>query len=167
MTHRPLLRALVLAGLGICLSAHAQLVTPDPDWKETEAPPPPSFNKDRALPIEMPSFMTLKFGVDPDTINVTSDGIIRYVMVATSPSGTVNAMYEGIRCSTGQVRTYARFTSGGWSESKDVEWRDWLSRMPSHHAAAFARQGACEGRAAAGPREAIVRNLRNPVKFQP
>jgi hypothetical protein len=161
---KPLLvrAALALACSLAAASASAQLVDPDVDWVEETVPPPPAFDVQRAIPIEMPSFMTLRFGVDPNTITVTQDGVVRYVMVATSTTGVVNAMYEGIRCNTGQVRTYGRFNAGGWEMNKNAPWRGLRDRMPSHHAAAFALQGACEGRAAASSPEKIVRTLRNP-----
>ena len=39
--------------------------TIDPDWKETDAPTAPAFSTSQLLPIEMPSYVSLKFGVDP------------------------------------------------------------------------------------------------------
>jgi hypothetical protein len=93
MRLEPTLVALLLAAT----SAHAQLVTPDPDWKEAEAPPPPALRTDGLIPLDVPR-SALRFCVDPASVAVGSDGIVRYVVVATSSSGAVNAMYEGIRC---------------------------------------------------------------------
>ncbi len=28
--------------------------------------------------------------------------------------GAINAFYDGIRCATGEAKTYARFTNGAW-----------------------------------------------------
>ena len=55
------------------------------------------------IQLDMPRHMAVKLGVDPETLRITPDGIVRYVMVAQSPSGTVNATYEGIRCLTAGV----------------------------------------------------------------
>lgn len=147
--------------------ACAQLVDPDPQWAEDNVPPPPAFDLKRTVAIEMPVFLSLKFAVDPQTLSVGKDGVVRYVMVATSDSGVVNAMYEGIRCNTGEVRTYARYNAGsGWSPSTGTSaaWRGLRDRMPSHHAAEFSRQGACDGRAAPNSPQAILRALRNPPR---
>ena len=38
--------------------------------------------------------------------------MVRYVVVATSDSGAVNAIYEGIRCDTGRFKVYARHNGG-------------------------------------------------------
>jgi hypothetical protein len=147
----------------VVLSASAQLVT-DPDWKETEVPPPPSFSTDRLIPIEMPKYVSLRLGVDPATFAITPDGIVRYVVVATNASGSVSAMYEGIRCASGEVKTYARYASSGqWSPVSDPQWRALNDNQPSRHALALARQGVCEGRAAtANSAAAIVRALKYP-----
>ena len=152
--------------LGLTLlaaTASAQLVA-DPDWKETEAPAPPSFNKDQLIPVEMPKYVSLRFGVDPATLSITPDGIVRYVMVASNGSGSLSAMYEGIRCATGEVKTYARYTSSGqWSAVAQPQWRGLNDQLPSRHALALARQGACDGRAAsASSVAAIVHALKGP-----
>ena len=152
--------------LGLTLLAatvSAQLVA-DPDWKETEAPAPPSFNKDQLIPVEMPKYVSLRFGVDPATLAITPDGIVRYVMVASNGSGSLSAMYEGIRCATGEVKTYARYTaSGQWSAVAQPQWRGLNDQLPSRHALALARQGACDGRAATASSVAgIVHALKGP-----
>ena len=132
-------------------SAHALGTELDPDWQEADAPAPPSFSKDHLIPITMPPYVSLKFGIDPATLSISSDGIVRYVMVAQNASGSVNAMFEGLRCATGQVKTYARASSSGaWSVVKDPQWRDLGDNLPSKHAMALVQQGVCEGRTVAG-----------------
>lgn len=157
-----------LFGLGltwVALSVSAQVAT-DPDWKETEAPPPPAFNKDQLIKIDMPKYVSLRLGVDPATLVINPvDGIVRYVVVASNESGSISAMYEGIRCSTGEVKTYARFASNGqWSLVKDPQWRDMYdTSLPSRHAKALARQGVCDGMAMAASSVAdIIKSLKNP-----
>lgn len=157
------LKQVMVFGLTVCaLGLQAQSLVDDPDWKETEVPAPPAFSADHLVSIEMPSYVSLKFGVDPATLAITPDGIVRYVMVAVNASGSVNAMYEGILCAKGEVKTYARTTSNGaWSVIKEPQWRDLSDNLPSKHAIAFARQGACDGRAAAASSVAdILRNLK-------
>lgn len=151
----------------LALSTSAQVVT-EPDWKETEAPPPPSFNKDKLIPIEMPKYVSLRFGVDPATLTITPDGIVRYVMVASNATGSISAMYEAIRCATGEVKTYARYAANGkWSSVQDPQWHGLNDNLPSKHALALARQGVCDGRSmAASSVDAIVNALKNPNQGQ-
>lgn len=139
---------------------HAQIGPDDPDWKESDEPAPPAFSVDQLLPLEMPAYVSLKIGIDPATLAISPDGILRYVVVARNAGGSVNAMYEGIRCATGEVKTYARASgSGNWSIVSQPEWRDLTDNLPSKHAWVFARQAACQGRAVAAPGD-IVRALK-------
>lgn len=152
----------LLLGLACCaLGAQAQGPADDPDWKETEVPAPPKFDPNQRVAIDMPHYVSMKFGIDPATLAITPDGIVRYVMVAVSPSGAVNAFYEGIRCATGEVKSYARTnTSGVWTLVKEPEWRGLNDKQPSKHALALARQGACEGNTSASSVADILRKLK-------
>lgn len=146
-------------GMGV---TQAQGTDLDPDWKESEVPAPPPFSSAHVIPIDMPRYVTLSFGVDPATLAITPDGIVRYVMVAVNANGSVNAMYEGIRCATGQVKTYARANaSGHWSAVSEPQWTDLNGTQPSKHALAFARQAACDSRATTASSVAdIIRALK-------
>ena len=104
-------------------SCWSQIADIDPDWKELEVPPPAKFNVERMVAIEMPRYVTVKIGVDPDSLTIGTDGIVRYVMIAQSSGGNINAMYEGIWCRKGEVKTYARLGSDGkWDPVKDAQW---------------------------------------------
>jgi hypothetical protein len=153
----------LLLGLACCaLGAQAQGLVDNPDWQETEVPAPPNFNPKQVIGVDMPPYVSMKFGVDPATLAVTPDGIVRYVMVAVSPGGSVNAFFEGIRCATGEVKSYARAgATGVWTVVKEPEWRGLNDKQPSKHALALARQGVCEGNTAAGSAAEIIRRLKN------
>ncbi len=103
--------ALVL--MGASALAQALIVDMDPDWQESEVPAPSAFNRDTLLPLEMPPYVSLQFGIDPASLAITPDGIVRYVVVARSTSGSVTAFYEGIRCATAEFKTYARANNEG------------------------------------------------------
>ena len=136
----------------------------DTEWAETTAPPPPAFSESRLLPIEMPPYMTLKFGVDPNTIAITPDGIVRYVVVAQNRNGGgANAFYEGVRCSTAEMKSYARYNNGTWQETKTPEWKR-IDDLNSRYAKALSTQALCRGNAPRNSVGDMVRNLRNPVR---
>ena len=121
----------------------------NPDWKEEPVAPPPAFSKDALIALDMPNYVSLKVGVDPATIVVGTDGVVRYVIVMKNTTGSVNAVYEGIRCASDEVKTYARWTSSGtWSMTSNPQWKAVNDNMPSRHAQAFARQGGCQNRLA-------------------
>jgi CNP1-like family protein len=143
-------------------AAHAQPAPVDPDWRESEAPPPPALKLDGLIPLAVPR-AALRFGVDPASVALGSDGIVRYVVVATSDSGAVNALYEGIRCSSGEFKVYARHNPGsGWTVAKDSPWRPLHDAKTASHSLVIARHGACVGRGANRSAAQIVRDLRAP-----
>jgi hypothetical protein len=154
--------------LAACLAlaactAHAQLAPVDPDWRELEAPPPPAVRLDGLVPLEMPG-STLRFGVDPASISIAGDGVVRYVVVATGAGGAVNALYEGLRCSTGESRVYARYLPGsGWKPATASQWRSLRDTPGSNHSLVFARNAACVGQAPNRSASQIVRDLQAPV----
>ena len=115
----------------------------EPVWKELETPTPPSFNPAQLIDIDMGPNVALRYGVDPSAVTIGADGVIRYVVVASSANASA-ALYEGIRCSTGEVKTYARFNDGKWDLAKSPEWRSLFNSSGSRHSLALARQGACD-----------------------
>jgi len=151
--------ALALAASG----ALGQLAPVDPDWRELEAPPPPQFKQEGLIPLDVPR-ATLHFGVDPDSIAIGNDSIVRYVVVATGSGGAVNGLYEALRCNTGEFKVYARYNPGtGWTIAKDAQWRPLHGAPGSPHSLAMARYGACVGRAPNRSPQQIARDLRAPA----
>jgi len=138
------------------------------NWKEATTPPAPAWGKANLIPIDLRSAGSLVFGVDPKTISVGSDEVVRYVMVAYNPEGSTNALFEGLRCNTSEIKTYARSsTVDKWQTVAQPEWVPLDPTKASHrHAIALARQGFCEG-ASLGARNAaeLIKRLgsnRNP-----
>jgi hypothetical protein len=156
-------RAFALALALAAPLAQAQLAPVDPDWREADAPTPPAVKLEGLVPLEMPG-SALRFGVDPSSIEIAKDRVVRYVVVATAAGGAVNALYEGLRCSTGEFKVYARYNIGsGWTIAKDASWRPLHGTPGAGHSLVFARSGACNGRAPNGSADQIVRDLRAPV----
>jgi hypothetical protein len=154
--------ALALACAAAAASAQPRLYE-DPDWKEVEAPPPPAVNTRGLIALDIPG-SALRFGVDPKSVTVGSDHVVRYVVVATSSTGTVNAIYEGIRCEGGEVRVYARHNpDSGWVPARSVDWQPLHTTANSRHSLFIARNGACMGRGVNGNATQIVSDLRAPV----
>jgi hypothetical protein len=70
----------------------------------------------------------LRFFIDPASISV-KDRVVRYTLVARSPTGATNITFEGMRCETGDVRVYALGREGGWMRSS----ADWRPIRPGWH----------------------------------
>lgn len=144
-------------------AAFAQVAPADPDWKEADVPAPPALRTGGLIPLELPR-SELRFGVDPASVSLGKDGIVRYVVVAQSAGGTVNAMYEGLRCDSGEVKVYARhYPETGWKAVADPAWRPLHESGAQRHSLLIARTGACLGHSANRSVQQIVRDLRSPV----
>jgi hypothetical protein len=167
MKFKPVFLAFLTCGalaFGLSGTAGAQVSVDNPDWKESEVPAPPAFDVGKLVTFEVSAGSSLVYGVDPASIRITqSDGVVRYVMVATSASGARNVMYEGLRCSTAEFKTYARYTADGrWSPVSNPEWRSLFASMPSRHALRFAQAGGCDNATAPSSVKVLVSRLKNP-----
>jgi len=66
--------------------------------------------------------VSFRFFVDPASIALEPGGVVRYTLVARSPSGIVNVTHEGMRCIAGEYRVYAYGNDGRWS-ARPSDWR--------------------------------------------
>ena len=142
----------------------SQSAVDEPEWKESDVPPPTAFDVGKLVILDVSPNSSLVYGVDPASVSITqSDGVVRYVMVASSASGARNVMYEGIRCSTGEFKTYARYSADGkWAPVSNPEWRSMFGNIPSKHPLRLAKAGACDGAAPASSVKEMVSRLKNP-----
>lgn len=151
-----------VATLALVQGASAQLFT-NPDWKESPVPPAPEFDHRRMLEIDMPRMYDLRYGVDPKTLAITDDGVVRYVAIAksTGPGAAVNAFYDGVRCATGEIKTYARYSGDSWHAVENPEWKP-LDQAKTRYSLALARQALCRSGAPRATTGEIVQALRKP-----
>lgn len=144
-----------------CEVARAQVYTDPIDWKEAEVPAPPAYDMAKLLGFDVARSSSLVFGVDPASVSISkSDGIVRYVMVASNSSGAKNALYEGLRCSTGEVKVYARAKPDGtWITVEKPEWQSVYDPAIPRHSLRFAQAGACQNAAPVTSVRELVRML--------
>jgi len=156
--------------------AQAQFFTEGEQWQEGSVPPPPSFSTQGLVPFEVGVDTPLRFGLVPDSLQLGADGVIRYVVVAQSAGGAVNVFYEGLRCRTQEMRTYARWSptqlplpapfaaqAGQWRSAGETRWQGWRDHAAGRPAWALARAGLCDGAAPNGRPAQMLQALRqNP-----
>ena len=158
--------ALCVIGLTFATPGFAQLLATDPDWKESDAPPPTALNLKDLVPFEVSTTSNLSWALGPAAVTIVGDGLVRYVAIARSQSGVLNALYEVINCSNGTVKTYARIVAKesdaaarSWTIVSDPQWKS-LRELPSKHALELAKQGVCTGDTAAQSVNEIVTSLK-------
>jgi hypothetical protein len=160
-------RVLSLVALAVAGPALAQYANADlPDWREDDVPPPPAYSAKPSdlIAIEVPVSASVKIGLDPATIAINQrTGIVRYVVVMRGATA-VNASYEGIRCSTGEYRIYARQTQGNpWSPNTDATWKPLRGQTGVVVAYPYqlARDGLCAGTTVRQNVDEMARELRS------
>jgi hypothetical protein len=139
--------AVALAVSMAALPAFAQRVVDDPEpWKESEVPAP-AWRIERAVEFQLGAQSALRYFIDPQTISIGEDGVARYVFIARSSSGAINALFEGLRCQTAEVRVYARWDPDAqqWRTASE-SWQALDVRGSTRRAMQMARAGVCDGK---------------------
>jgi hypothetical protein len=158
-----LLLLVCVASTTAALAQNNNFVEPPP-WAEVMQAPPAAFNLDKLIPVANPTRSNLSYSVAPDTVSVGSDKVVRYVIVAKSPRGAMNVLYEGVRCDTREVKAYASWRlDSGWRELSDAQWQE-LRNANSRYAQTMSDDAFCDVRIVYGSAEDIVQRLRKASK---
>lgn len=116
------------------------------NWREGEVSLPAYPSAQGLLPFFVSSASSFEFFVDAASLSVGADGVVRYALVARSPQGAESVSYEGIRCSTREVRIYAtgRVADRAWSR-RAGPWRRIETRSVQRWHNALAAEYFCAG----------------------
>jgi len=121
------------------------------DWRESEAPLPPPPGTGELLPFFVSSASDLRFFIDAASLAPGTDGVVRYTLIVRSPLGAETASYEGIRCATGEVKTYAFGRADRSWSARPGAWRRIEARSVQRWHDALWREYFC-------PRKIQIRN---------
>ena len=116
----------------LLLLAGCAATQPVSDWErenrqrltaeETPAPPPFPRQSDLIAFYVSPT-AEFKYFVDARSLSVAADKVVRFTLVARSPSGVDNVSYEGLRCPR-EHRLYAVARADGSWSGKESDWRE-------------------------------------------
>ena len=135
--------AALIAAVLFAPATHAQWREWDKDfdeetkgWKEIQAQIP-VYPKGEAL-VRVPTGTATShhFFVDPRSISLGEDGVMRYTVVSKAAGGALNVTFEGMRCETRERKLYAVGRSdGSWVRARDTQWHRVVLRdlTPHHH----------------------------------
>jgi len=121
-------------------------------------------NQSTLVPFYVSQHTIFKFAVDTDSILIGADGVTRYIVVISSPSGSQQTQYEGIRCDSFQWRLYGTLENGAWKENPLSTWRNIQSNIPNRYQAALAQGAFCNFSSQEKNINAILKSL-NPNGF--
>jgi hypothetical protein len=164
LTRRLLVPATMIPLLCLGFAAQAQFKDPDAEpWQESAVTAPASFSTDSLQPFDVAQGSALSYGIDPKTLTVGGDGVVRYVMVARSSSGALNVLFQGVRCATAEFKTYGRWNNNAssWNTSTKEEWQPLSFSGFSRPAMMLARAGICDGKTINGNSQKILHTIKH------
>lgn len=122
-------------------------------------------NPKTLLPFYVSETTIFKFAIDTQSILISNDGVTRYMVQITSPSGSKQTQYEGIRCDSFQARLYSTHDANtGWRENPLGGWVSIKDNVPNRYQAALAQGAICNLSSQDKSLKSVLRSL-NPNGF--
>jgi len=149
-TNRILAALFAVAGLLAASAASSGAGFEDEDearkWQEMEVEFPAFPKQEGLIAFYVSAVTENRFFVDPGSISIGGDGVVRYVLVVESGAGARNVSYEGMRCEARERRLYAFGRSdGAWSKSRNSQWERVREAAGNRHHAALFQEYFCPG----------------------
>jgi hypothetical protein len=117
------------------------------EWVEADAVFPAFPVDANLMPVYVSAVQTNQYLIDPLSLSIGADGVVRYSLVVLTPGGARNVSYEGIRCSTGEWKTYATghktSESGTWTKARISAWRIIETKPVNRHHMAISKEYFC------------------------
>ena len=167
--HRGLPLALFLLVLSRVISADDEtgsfripFIEP-PAWKEGELELPAYPENDRLLelPADLPGYDFRVF-IDPESLSVGQDRVVRYTLVTVSSSGVRNISYEGLHCGSNRYRRYAYGSGDAWSPIEAAPWQRVSNIGMEHYRHVLYWDYLCNPLRPNLDAAAMLKRLRNP-----
>ncbi|MCX7179343.1 MAG: CNP1-like family protein [Proteobacteria bacterium] len=161
-----LLCALLIAACGSPQNRPGEAPPGQTKLTEREQPLPAFPRQESLLEFYVSELTANHFFVDPLSIGVEQEGIVLYTIVVKTAGGATNINFEGINCSTGQLRIFATGRNDGlWSRARISEWQPIENKLVNRHHAALKHDYFCPGgRPLVDPAEGVdaLRRGRHP-----
>ena len=121
-------------------------------------------NKSTTLPFYVSNETIFKFAIDTSSILIGTDGVTRYIVVITNPSGGEQIQYEGIRCDSYQWRLYGNYDNNKWAPNPLSSWNMIKMHVPNRYQGALASGALCNFNSQEKSMKSIMNSL-DPNNF--
>lgn len=157
---------LLIAVLAPALAAQGT-ASSEPDapkaWQEIEVAFPAYPRPEKLVPFPGGPANGHRYFVDPVSLSIGADRVVRYTLVIRTAGGATNVSYEGMRCDERQQKTYATGqANGSWARSRDPQWRRIEYRSVNNHHGVLYTDFLCREREPPDSVEQVLRRLREP-----
>lgn len=130
-------------------------------WNEMRPEFPAYPGADKLITLDVGSATGHHFFVDPDSVSVGSDGVVRYTLVIKTAGGATNVSFEGIRCETREQKYYATGRADKiWVPARNPQWRYIEYKEVNAQHITLYGEYLCRREAVAGTAEQMVQTLR-------
>jgi len=127
----------------------------------------PDYPQDKNL-LEVagpPMYQNYQYLIDEKSLIVGLDGVVRYSIVIRSSGGSDNVLYDGLRCTTNQIKNYAYGITGmddkkKFSQKKNAQWRNFRTTGATAYGLIFASNYFCDHSGVALKRDEIIQNIK-------
>lgn len=142
--------------------AHDREIKP---WTELQAQIPRYPGEAGLLRFEAGAANSHRFFIEPASVSLGEDGVVRYTLVVKTAGGATNVTFEGIRCETREQKTYALGQGdGGWIRARDPQWRRIEYREYNRHHGVLYADFLCRGKLLPASVQDVVRLLKHPPR---
>ena len=167
--------ALLLSWLSVAQAAM-------PDWDTADSPSRSNYAEDTPwaehgvglpaypeaghlvkVPVQIAD-SNLEMFIDERSLTVGDDGVVRYVLVLRAPSGAENVFFEGLRCATHELRSYAYGTSRATWQSVDTAWTRIQSTGMGRYREQLYQYYLCQPARGILPRQEMLQRMRYGVR---
>lgn len=130
-------------------------------WKEASLALPPFPRAQDLLPLRAETGdAEYSYYIDVNSVTLTSDEVLRYTVVIQAPGGANNIFYEGIRCATKEVKSFAYGTRDGrFERMANPEWRYLYVRGPMGFRTALVERYVCDEQGWAVDSDTVLERL--------
>ena len=127
----------------------------------------PGYPQDKNL-LEVagpPMYQNYQYLIDEESLIVGQDGVVRYSIVIRSSGGSDNVLYDGLRCTTKQIKNYAYGSTDKddkkkFSQKKNAQWRAFRTTGATAYGSILAANYFCDHNGAVLKRHEIIQNIK-------
>jgi hypothetical protein len=143
----------------------------DEEFREAVVEPPAYPQDNKLIEFTVTGRTANRFFIDPATLSVGPDKVIRFALVVRAPSGAKSVSFSGVHCKTREWKDYAYGTTGTWRKVGDPQWRPIHEKgLNNYQETLFSEFFCYEGVVTGGPvgdAKTIVRYLKTPPVQDP
>jgi hypothetical protein len=133
------------------------------EWKEIEERLPRVPVGKELVRLNMGPLSDHHFYVDPPSVSVGLDGVVRYTAVIKTQGGALNVTFEGMRCETRELKIYAiGQRDGKWTRARNTDWQRIERHSKPYHFTLY-REYFCPSVAIPTPAKRALEALRRGV----